>query len=123
MLNVESEKSNYLELHRDKTINLDISNKCTLACSGCARVEVRLGQYEMPKSKDMTLEEFEKISEHFRGTFSDPVFNTDFLDMLGMCKEKNILPVIHNAASHMPESWYEEAFLRNPRSELSLIHI
>jgi MoaA/NifB/PqqE/SkfB family radical SAM enzyme len=109
--------------HSQKNLNIDIGNKCTLQCSECAREKFRELNTPIP-GKDLTIEQFDKISDffigkkiHFCGTFSDPIFNPDFIKMLKLCREKNIHAVIHNAASHKSEEWYKEAFESNTDAE------
>jgi MoaA/NifB/PqqE/SkfB family radical SAM enzyme len=105
--------------HSEKNWNIDLTTKCTLACSECARTGLLAKGMSLPKI-DVTLNQFKKIADiaenkriHFSGTWGDPVFNPDFIEILKVCKEKNIHATVSNAASHQPESWYEEAFLAN----------
>lgn len=70
--------------------------------------------------KDMTLDQFDKISDFFRntsvsfcGTWSDPIFNPHFIEILKMCKEKNITCDVSNAASQKSKEWFIEAFEAN----------
>lgn len=98
----------------ERSINIDTGNKCTLECSGCARQRYRKNGETIP-GKDLTIEQFDKITNYFKkvsfcGTFSDPIFNPNFFDLLEMCKTKNIKVDINTAASHRPEAWYEKAF-------------
>ena len=70
----------------------------------------------------MTLEEFDKISNYFKrvqfcGQISDPIFNPDFIDMLKMCKDKNIDVEVSTAASHQPKEFYEKAFSANSNAK------
>jgi len=111
---------NYLKsIHRSKNLNIDIGNKCTLGCSQCARTIYKNKGYKLPGT-DMTLSQFDKLSNYFKGrmisfcgTWSDPIYNPKFIDMLKMCKDKKIEAEVHTAASHRPEAWYEKAFLAN----------
>jgi MoaA/NifB/PqqE/SkfB family radical SAM enzyme len=108
-----------LEIHKKKSLNIDIGNRCTLQCSECVRTKFVAEKIPLPKN-ELTISQFDKISNffagkeiHFCGSFSDPIFNPDFIKMLAMCKEKNISAVVHTAASHKPESWYLKAFDAN----------
>ena len=106
---------------RHKTVNLDITSRCTLACSGCDRTWYKKNNKTIPKN-DMTLEEFDKISNYFErvqfcGQISDPIFNPDFIDMLKMCKDKNIDVEVSTAASHQPKEFYEKAFSANSNAK------
>lgn len=106
-------------LHQKKHFNIDIGNRCTLQCSECVRTRYLKRGQKLPGG-DMTLEQFDKLSNFFRGreisfcgTWSDPIFNPHFIDMLKMCKDKNIKAEVHTAASHKPEKWYDGAFAAN----------
>lgn len=106
-------------LHQKKNFNIDIGNRCTLQCWECERTK-HLNRNESLPGGDMTLEQFDKLSNFFQnrmisfcGTWGDPIYNPDFINMLKLCKKKNIQAEVHTAASHKPESWYEEAFLAN----------
>jgi len=109
--------------HSAKNWNLDISTRCTLECPECVRTRYMLKGNTIPK-KDITLDQFKKIADiaenkriHFCGTWGDPVFNPDFIEMLKVCREKNIKTVVSNAASHRHESWYNKAFAANLDAE------
>ena len=101
----------------ERTLNIDAGPKCTLQCSACARTRFRKNNQRIP-GKDLTPEQFKKIIKYFKrvsfcGTFSDPIFNVHFIDILKICKEEKIKTEVHTAATHKPESWYQEAFLAN----------
>ena len=100
-----------------RTLNIDAGPKCTLECSACARQRFREQGKKIP-GKDLTPKQFKKIIKYFKrvsfcGTFSDPIFNIHFIDILKICRDENIFTEVHNAASHKPEKWYQEAFLAN----------
>lgn len=106
-------------MHENKGLNIDIGTRCTLQCSECQRTIFKKQKKTIP-GKDMTIEQFDKISNFFKGkkisfcgTFSDPIFNKDFIEMLKMCKAKNIEAAISTAASHKSEEWYIKAFESN----------
>lgn len=100
-----------------RAINIDAGFRCTLECPGCARTKFKRNGKRIP-GKDLTVEQFDKITDYFKtvsfcGTFSDPIFNKNFIEFLKICKRKNIDTEISNAASHKPVKWYEEAFKAN----------
>lgn len=106
-------------MHEEKNLNIDIGIHCTLQCSECQRTIFKKQKRSIP-GRDMTIEQFDKISNFFKGrrinfcgTFSDPIFNKDFIEMLKLCKDKNIKPFVSTAASHKPEEWYIKAFEAN----------
>jgi MoaA/NifB/PqqE/SkfB family radical SAM enzyme len=99
---------------RDRAINIDSGNKCTLECAACARQQYKQEGQSIP-GKDLTLEQLDKLTDYFKkisfcGTFSDPIFNPNFIEMLKLCKKKDIKTEISTAASQRPEKWYDEAF-------------
>lgn len=99
---------------RDRGINIDSGNKCTLECAACARQQYKQEGLSIP-GKDLTLEQLDKLTDYFNrvsfcGTFSDPIFNPNFIEMLKLCKKKDIKTKISTAASQRPEKWYDEAF-------------
>jgi len=51
-------------MYRSKTINLDITSRCTLACSGCDRDWYKKNNKTIPKN-DLSLEDFDKISNYY----------------------------------------------------------
>ena len=119
------DKVNYFleHIHSKKNINIDIGVRCTLECSACVRQRYRKRGQPIP-GRDMTIDQFDKISDffknksvHFCGTWSDPIFNPDFIKMLRLCKQKNIFANVYTAASHKPKSWYVEAFSANLDTE------
>lgn len=112
----------YLEIHKKKSLNIDIGIRCTLQCHDCARTKFMKQGKTIP-GKDITLSQFDKISNffkereiHFCGWWSDPIFNPQFISMLEMCESKGVQAIVHCAASHKPEKWYAEAFTRAPKA-------
>ena len=101
----------------ERTLNIDAGPKCTLQCSACTRTRFRANNEKIP-GKDLTPEQFKKIIKYFKkvsfcGTFSDPIFNVHFIEILKICRDENIFTEVHSAASHKPEKWWQEAFLAN----------
>jgi hypothetical protein len=101
----------------ERTLNIDAGPRCTLECSACARQRFREQGKKIP-GKDLTPEQFKKIIKYFKhvsfcGTFSDPIFNIHFIDILKICKEENIKTEVHTAATHKKENWWQKAFLAN----------
>jgi len=108
-----------IDIHKQKNLNIDIGIRCTLQCSECQRTIHKKENWPIP-GKDMTIEQFDKISNFFKGrriyfcgSFSDPIFNPDLIEMLRMCKTKKIKAFVHTAASHKSENWYIKAFESN----------
>ena len=100
-----------------RAINIDTSFRCTLECFACQRQHFRNQNKKIP-GKDLTPDQFKKIIKFFKrvsfcGTFSDPIFNIHFIDLLKICKDNNIRTEVHTAATHKPEKWWQKAFLAN----------
>ena len=98
-----------------RQINMDITNKCTLACETCER-QWRLKKFggKMPGGT-LALKDFVKyfsFFDHFDfcGQVSDPSMHPQFKEMVQLINENNKSCAIHNAASHRPEKWYREIF-------------
>lgn len=101
-----------------KSINLDISHRCTLECPRCQRNYYRSRGERVPGS-DLTVSEYAKLLDFFDeiricGNISDPVFNPNFITFLEMSYEKKVPVKIHHAATGKPLSWYKQAFEANP---------
>ena len=101
-----------------KTINLDISYRCTLECPKCRRQQSmkRLGN----KGHNMNIVDFKKIISYFGGlnfcgSISDPVMHPQFIEFLSLCK--NHFVKVSSAVSQKPIGWYELAFESNPDAE------
>ena len=99
---------------KERCLNIDSGNKCTLGCAACQRTVYKKSGRSIP-GKDLTPLQFDKLTNYFNsvlfcGTFSDPIFNPYFIDILKICKRKKIRAKISTAASHKPEHWYVEAF-------------
>lgn len=102
-----------------KTLNLDITFRCPLQCLRCGRQTSFLNKGKRVPGKDMTLEEFDKITNFFQkisfcGQYSDPIHHPQFLDFLQICREKRIYTEVHTASSHKPNDWYVEAWQTYP---------
>ena len=94
-----------------KSINLDITHRCTLECPKCLRRSVPTNNLG-----DLSLDSFKKIISHFDqiefcGQISDPIFHPQFIEFLELTRDKRVF--VHTAASHKPMDWYMDAFSAN----------
>jgi MoaA/NifB/PqqE/SkfB family radical SAM enzyme len=112
----------YLEIMmsfgRNYSINLDISNKCTLKCKSCERSEDHWKELRKVTG-DTSFEDFKKIADYFEiinfcGQVSDPIFNKDLAEMLRYCYENGFACEVHTSANHKSTDWYIELFGSNP---------
>jgi len=92
-------------------INLDISNRCTNQCPGCAREKFK----HVPGS-DITLSEMEKITDYFQaitfcGQVSDPTLHPKFHELLQICLKKNRKVVVQTAVAVKNKMWWTRSFM------------
>ena len=92
-------------------INLDLSNRCTNRCPGCARDKFK----QIPGS-DLTESDMEKISNFFQaitfcGQVSDPVLHPNFHKLLDICLKKNRKVVVHTAVAVKSKMWWSRSFV------------
>lgn len=106
------------------TSNLDMSSRCTLKCSSCARAALQGSKSDrkyiknrIKNGKDVELESMRKIFEFFPrvgicGQISDPVFHPKLLEILEMRKSEypDTDLTIHTAAHQKNIEWYRKAF-------------
>jgi len=106
---------------KNKGGDLDITNKCTLQCPTCARGNFKYKSNDIPGG-DLTIEEWEDLTDYFsaltlNGTYGDPIFNPNLIEMLRIACSKNVHVNISNAASQRPMDWYIKAFNAHPKAE------
>lgn len=105
-----------------KSINLDICNRCTLACSKCWR-DYYLSKGNKVPGRDMTIDEFKKIIQFFEhisfcGEVSDPILHPKFTEFLKLAYLNGNSVDVRTAVSHKPTSWYlKYAFPANPKAQ------
>lgn len=119
---VRTVKQNYFFNRNFKKLNLDITHRCPLECHLCGRQRsFRYKGLKVP-GRDLSLTDFDKISNFFPkisfcGQYSDPIHHPQFIDILQICKEKNIDTEIHVASSHKKIEWFIKAFQVCPDAE------
>ena len=96
----------------NRTVNLDISNKCTLECIACSRQTNRFAGKPIP-GYDTSISQWTKMCKHFEhlclcGQISDPIFNPNLLEFIKIAKDNNALVSIHTAATAKNKKldWY-----------------
>lgn len=100
-----------------KSINLDITYKCTLECPRCLRKF-----YDKVPGHDMTLNEYKKVISYFNhinfcGNISDPAMHPNFIEFLKLNYINNISCEIQHAATGRKLSWYKKVFTANPKAK------
>ena len=97
------------------TINLDITNRCSLQCPACLR---QFSAYNENRKlyKEMTTDEIIKIAKTFSriefcGQQSYPLCHPDILDFIWIAGTTKL--EIHTATSHKNKEFYKEAFNRS----------
>tara|TARA_B100000925_G_scaffold140430_1_gene105220 strand:- start:997 stop:1629 length:633 start_codon:yes stop_codon:yes gene_type:complete len=99
--------------------NIDITNRCPLMCPLCQRQRIYTENNLKVPGKDMSLEVFDTITNHFPGVdfcgqYSDPIHHPQIDKMLEMCMKKNVGASIHTASSFKPKKWYVNMFEKYP---------
>ena len=102
-------------------INLDLSNKCTLACLACVRVKEFGGSNKLVPGHQMTdhewslyLEKFDKFT--ISGQSSDPILHPKLDKILSDIHKADKDCTVHVAASHKPEKHFIKCFKANPNA-------
>jgi len=125
--------NNYIEYQKTQWLNVDISYKCILGCSACMRNiledpakkesdSLRYFKTKLNQSDDISVLDLHKLADFFPkisfcGGLSDPVYHSQFIDLL---KITNDLPNkfrVHTAAHQKNLEWYESAFQANKKVE------
>ena len=101
-----------------RSINLDITTKCTLACPECRRTVFKKKGMKI-NGGHMSFSDFKKVHsffDHFSfcGGVSDPIFHPQFIEFLEYSIDKDV--DVHTAASHKSSEWYKKAFDANPNA-------
>lgn len=117
-MNLEINKTRFF---KRRSINLDITHRCTLQCPKCNRQIFSKRNLKVP-GQDMTISQFKKIINFYNtisfcGQISDPIFNPYFIDFLELAYKNNIKIDVKTAASHKSIDWYKKAFEANPNAQ------
>ena len=123
----------YIEYQKTQWLNVDISYRCILGCSACMRNiledpkkknsdSLQYFKNKLNQSDDISVLDLQKLADFFPkisfcGGLSDPVFHSQFIDLL---KTTNDLPNqfrVHTAAQQKNLDWYKSAFLANKKVE------
>jgi MoaA/NifB/PqqE/SkfB family radical SAM enzyme len=94
-----------------RPLNIDISNKCKLACPVCDR---QVDPSMVARAKDISLDDFQKLVDVFSnisicGQISDPIYHPKFIKLLELAKPLELLTVSTNG-SGKTEKWWRSAF-------------
>ena len=106
---------------KNKMLNMDLTHRCPLECVRCSRQTSFRNKGKTVPGHDISLEDFEKITNHFPqvsfcGQYSDPIHHPQFLDILAICKKKNINLEVHVASSFKPKKFFIDAFKTYPEA-------
>ena len=80
------------------------------------KVMQRWSKKETNTSRDITIDEFEKITDYFAriqfcGQYSDPIHHPHFIDFLRIIKRKDLISQVHTASNYKSDAWFKEAFV------------
>ena len=98
-----------------RQINLDISNKCGLACPACDRQSLIRNKQKI-SGGDISLESMSKIVDYFDhiifcGQVSDPTHHDQFKDILKMCLKRNKKITVNVASTFRDKKFFTSCFL------------
>ena len=102
---------------KNRIVNIDASNKCTLECPKCMRQDYKRMGKKVPGG-DLSIDNFNKLIDYFNGAcfcgqISDPIYHPDFLAFLemmnGLGKGLRIATNGTNTKG-MDEKWWEKAY-------------
>ena len=102
--------------HSMRTIEIETTSRCPLRCPACHRQNY-YGAHKKPvPGKDISIEDFQKIVDHFDGIFfvgviSDPTTHPDLYSLLKMCVKKSKKVSLSLAATHRSLAWFRRQFL------------
>ncbi len=105
---------NYYKYEEIKSINFELTSKCALKCSRCARITDR-GNF---KQVDLPLEIIKKriptsifkkgFLADLSGNYGDPIYHADFVEILRYLKSFDIDIYIETNGSGRSKEWWEE---------------
>jgi organic radical activating enzyme len=107
--------TDYVKESKKDWINIDTSHRCELRCPMCIRQRAE-GPSIIKRSKDITLENLNKILEHYNigvnlcGQISDPIYHPRFHEILDTILENGNLVTIATCGSNKPEEFWDEAY-------------
>lgn len=105
-----------------KRLNIDITYRCPLECLRCGRQTTFRNHGKSVPGRDLTMEEFDKITDFFPGVsfcgqYSDPIHHPQFIEFLKMCNQKGTAVEVHVASSLKSEDFFVRAFQACPDAE------
>ena len=96
------------------SIHIELTNRCRISCPKCIRtILVKKGEL---KRQDLSIEACKKYADSFYesfmfcGTYGDPIYHPQFLDIVKLFKDKNKVVKIHTNGSGKTFEWWEKFF-------------
>lgn len=115
---------------RDFTnFELEITNRCNLACPRCSRTEVKELFPKYWRDSDLDLMHFAAFIEpilesirifEFKGTRGDPIFHPSFLEWMSWCKSKHKQINIHTNGQAGQQLWSKLSNILEPNDQVTL---
>lgn len=109
------------------SLHLETTNRCTLACPRCPRTLMleKFGKKSLP-IKDIDLDYLDQFIDisldniRFCGTYGDPIYHHNFLDLINLSKNKaNKLTIVTNGSFRTQQWW--KSILENLTSNDEII--
>jgi MoaA/NifB/PqqE/SkfB family radical SAM enzyme len=96
------------------SIHIELTNRCRISCPKCIRtILVKKGEL---KRQDLSLEACKKYAESlyesfmFCGTYGDPIYHPQFLEIVKLFKDNNKVIKIHTNGSGKALDWWKTFF-------------
>lgn len=107
-----------IKINEIKSINLEITNRCFLACDRCARThndEIKNHLMDLPLDviDNIFNQDFlDKIPKDFEvilcGVYGDCIYHKNFIDVVSLLKSKNLTLHIETNGSYKDENWWNK---------------
>lgn len=103
-----------MKIIQNKSINLDLSNKCSLKCPACQR-QLHYDGKNIP-GNEMSLDDWDKLTDYFNnislcGQVSDPTHHSDLYSLVKIALNKDVRLSISVAASFRSPAYFNRLFL------------
>jgi len=96
-----------------KSLEIELTSKCILACPGCARTIDKAYTKEW-HAGDMPLDYVKKLCDstdyiqyNFIGCYGDAIYHPKFIEICEYFLEKNKKILVHTNGSNKPAKWWE----------------
>lgn len=104
-----------MQYKNPKTLELEITTKCTLFCHSCARTLDPDETFSKWKHGQLSLESIERALTMpslskvvISGAFGDPIYHTEFIEILKLIRHRNLTFHMDTNGSYRSKEWWDE---------------